>query len=190
MPTEQTAALKLKTNLDTGLLKLIAVLSMAVDHVGSVFFPKYPVFRWIGRLTFPIFAYCLTVGLLYTHDIKKYLVRPVERLPGGSQIPNRRRSRHQLDHLRDAVRHPHLSANPDRNQGPQMVLLWLLPRSSGGHRHRPLDFEGITKFPPWPSQGGNLSGHSFSISPWSITLMPRWARAAEAEAASSTRKIM
>lgn len=75
MPTEQTAALKLKTNLDTGLLKLIAILSMAVDHVGSVFFPKYPVFRWIGRLTFPIFAYPLTVGLLYTHDIKKYLVR-------------------------------------------------------------------------------------------------------------------
>ena len=53
MPTEQTAAPKLKTNLDTGLLKLIAILSMAVDHVGSVFFPKYPVFRWIGRLTFP-----------------------------------------------------------------------------------------------------------------------------------------
>lgn len=75
MPTEQAAAPKLKTNLDTGLLKLIAILSMAVDHVGSVFFPKYPVFRWIGRLTFPIFAYCLTVGLLYTHDIKKHLVR-------------------------------------------------------------------------------------------------------------------
>ena len=83
MPTEQTAAPKLKTNLDTGLLKLIAILSMAVDHVGSVFFPKYPVFRWIGRLTVPIFAYSLTVGLLYTHDIKKYLVRPVERIPGG-----------------------------------------------------------------------------------------------------------
>lgn len=74
MPTEQTAAPKLKTNLDTDLLRLIAILSMAVDHVGSVFFPEYPVFRWIGRLAFPIFAYCLTVGLLYTHDIKKYLV--------------------------------------------------------------------------------------------------------------------
>ena len=75
MPTEQAAAPKLKTNLDTDLLKLIAILSMVIDHVGSVFFPEYPVFRWIGRLAFPIFAYCLTVGLLYTHDIKKYLVR-------------------------------------------------------------------------------------------------------------------
>ena len=53
MPTEQAAAPKLKTNLDTDLLKLIAILSMVIDHVGSVFFPEYPVFRWIGRLTFP-----------------------------------------------------------------------------------------------------------------------------------------
>ena len=32
-------------------------------------------FRWIGRLAFPIFCYCLTVGLLYTHDVRKYLTR-------------------------------------------------------------------------------------------------------------------
>lgn len=69
------AQLKLKTNLDTNLLKLIAIISMAVDHVGTVFFPEYPVFRWIGRLAFPIFCYCMTVGLLYTRDLKKYLLR-------------------------------------------------------------------------------------------------------------------
>ena len=68
------AQLKLKTNLDTNLLKLIAIISMAVDHVGTVFFPEYPVFRWIGRLAFPIFCYCMTVGLLYTRDLKKYLL--------------------------------------------------------------------------------------------------------------------
>lgn len=65
----------LQTNLDTDLLKLIAICSMLFDHVGSAFFPQYPVFRWIGRLAFPIFCYCMTVGLLYTHDIKKYLLR-------------------------------------------------------------------------------------------------------------------
>ena len=32
---------KLRTNLDTDFLKLIAVLSMTVDHVGAVFFPEY-----------------------------------------------------------------------------------------------------------------------------------------------------
>lgn len=66
---------KLKTNLDTNLLKLVAIAAMVSDHVGSVFFPQYPVFRWIGRLAFPLFCYCLTVGMLYTHDIKKYLGR-------------------------------------------------------------------------------------------------------------------
>ena len=70
-----TQAPKLKTNLDTSFLKLIAILCMAVDHAGTVFFPGYPIFRWIGRLAFPIFAYCLTVGLLYTHDIRRYLGR-------------------------------------------------------------------------------------------------------------------
>ena len=66
---------KLRTNLDTDFLKLIAVLSMTVDHVGAVFFPEYPVFRWIGRMAFPLFCYCMTEGLLYTHDIRRYLAR-------------------------------------------------------------------------------------------------------------------
>lgn len=69
------SAPKLQTNLDTNLIKLVAILSMAVDHIGSAFFPQYPVFRWIGRIAFPLFCYCLTVGLLYTHDIKKYFLR-------------------------------------------------------------------------------------------------------------------
>lgn len=68
-------AAKLKTNLDTDFLKLIAIISMLIDHVGGAFFPQYPIFRWIGRLAFPIFCYCLTVGFLYTHDIKRYFGR-------------------------------------------------------------------------------------------------------------------
>lgn len=54
----QTQAPRLKTNLDTNFLKLIAILCMVVDHVGTVFFPGYPAFRWVGRLAFPIFCYC------------------------------------------------------------------------------------------------------------------------------------
>ena len=60
---------RLKTNLDTDLLKLIAIAAMLIDHIGGAFFPEVGVFRWIGRLAFPIFCYCLTVGLLYTHDL-------------------------------------------------------------------------------------------------------------------------
>ena len=65
----------LDTNLDTTFLKVVAVISMFLDHVGGTFFPEYPVFRWIGRLAFPIFCYCMTVGMLYTRDIKRYLGR-------------------------------------------------------------------------------------------------------------------
>ena len=66
---------RLKTNLNTGFLKLIAVIAMLTDHVGAVFFPETQLFRWVGRLAFPIFCYCLTVGLLYTRDVRKYLLR-------------------------------------------------------------------------------------------------------------------
>ena len=48
---------KLRTNLDTNFLKLFAILTMVVDHVGTVFFPQHPEFRWVGRLAFPIFCY-------------------------------------------------------------------------------------------------------------------------------------
>lgn len=74
-PQQLPAQPKLKTNLDTDFLKLIAIISMLIDHVGGNLFPQSPAFRWIGRLAFPIFAYCLTVGLLYTRDIKKYILR-------------------------------------------------------------------------------------------------------------------
>ena len=66
---------RVKTNLDTNLLKLIAIVSMLIDHIGGAFFPETGAFRWIGRLAFPLFCYCMTVGLLYTRDVKRYLLR-------------------------------------------------------------------------------------------------------------------
>ncbi|MCQ5129257.1 conjugal transfer protein TraX [Butyricicoccus faecihominis] len=74
-PTFPEGQPRLKTNMDTNFLKLVAILSMLIDHVGGAFFPEVGWFRWVGRLAFPIFCYCMTVGLLYTRDIKKYLFR-------------------------------------------------------------------------------------------------------------------
>lgn len=66
---------KLQTNLDTNFLKLIACAAMLIDHIGGAFFPEVQLFRIIGRIAFPLFCYCMTVGLLYTHDIRRYLLR-------------------------------------------------------------------------------------------------------------------
>lgn len=65
----------IRQNLDTNLLKLIAIICMAADHVGKIFFPDNMVLAIIGRIAFPLFAYCLVVGCLYTRSIKKYLIR-------------------------------------------------------------------------------------------------------------------
>ena len=64
-----------KIKIDSFTLKMIAMLSMLADHIGAVLFPEQILFRVIGRLAFPIFAYTLVEGFFYTHDIKKYMCR-------------------------------------------------------------------------------------------------------------------
>ena len=71
----EKAAPFFNTNLDTNLLKLIATISMILDHVGAEFFPELIIFQLAGRLAFPLYCYCMTVGMVYTRDIKKYLFR-------------------------------------------------------------------------------------------------------------------
>ncbi|MGN1070315.1 MAG: TraX family protein [Candidatus Fimadaptatus sp.] len=62
-------------NTDTGLLKLVAIVLMVVDHVGYQLMGNDVVMRSIGRLAFPMFAWCVVVGSEYTHDIKGYMKR-------------------------------------------------------------------------------------------------------------------
>lgn len=69
------APTEVKLNRDTGLLKLVAMLCMFCDHAGKMLFPQYPVMRIIGRLAFPIYAYCIAVGCVYTRNPLKYLQR-------------------------------------------------------------------------------------------------------------------
>ena len=49
-------------------LKLIAMLSMLIDHVGMLLFPGVRVLRIIGRLAFPIFAYMIAEGCAHTRS--------------------------------------------------------------------------------------------------------------------------
>lgn len=64
-------------NQDTNLLKLVAMVTMLCDHAGKMLFPQYPIMRVIGRIAFPIYAYCLAAGCVYTHNPLNYLKRIV-----------------------------------------------------------------------------------------------------------------
>lgn len=55
-------------------LKLIAALAMLVDHIGLVFFPERSIFRIIGRLAFPIFAFMIAEGCRYTRNKLRYFL--------------------------------------------------------------------------------------------------------------------
>ena len=54
-------------------LKLIAVITMTIDHIGLAFFPQQMLFRVIGRLAFPIYAYMIAEGCVYTRSMGRYL---------------------------------------------------------------------------------------------------------------------
>lgn len=56
-------------------IKILAALLMVIDHVGLVFFPQLVVLRFIGRLSFPLFAWLLTQGEAHTRNIWRYGIR-------------------------------------------------------------------------------------------------------------------
>lgn len=56
-------------------IKLIAAVTMFVDHMGLILFPQYKFFRIIGRLAFPLYAYCIAEGFRYTGSRKRYFLR-------------------------------------------------------------------------------------------------------------------
>ncbi len=62
-------------NTDTGLLKILALFFMIIDHVGVVFFPGNTIFRLLGRLAFPLYCWCLVVGATYSKNIFRYMFR-------------------------------------------------------------------------------------------------------------------
>ncbi len=64
---------KPKFGLTNNQLKIIAMVSMLCDHVGLLFFPGVVIFRAIGRIAFPIFAYMIAEGCRYTKNRAKYL---------------------------------------------------------------------------------------------------------------------
>ena len=56
-------------------LKMIAIITMAIDHIGAILFPQYIILRMIGRIAFPIFAFLLVEGMARTKSLEKYIGR-------------------------------------------------------------------------------------------------------------------
>ena len=56
--------------LDGTALKIIAMISMVIDHLGDMFFGGALWMRMIGRIAMPIFAFCIAEGYSHTSDRK------------------------------------------------------------------------------------------------------------------------
>jgi len=69
-----------KISLNINQLKIIAIVTMIIDHIGYYFEPYlndviYYILRAIGRISMPIFAYMLVQGFFHTSNLKKYIFR-------------------------------------------------------------------------------------------------------------------
>lgn len=62
-------------NLDTGLLKIIALCCMVIDHVGARLLSTHIELRIIGRIAFPLYIWCMVVGTCYTKNPARYALR-------------------------------------------------------------------------------------------------------------------
>lgn len=56
-------------------LRVIAIITMIIDHIGTVFFPGVAIYKMIGRISFPIFAFLIVEGSVHSSNIKAYMNR-------------------------------------------------------------------------------------------------------------------
>lgn len=64
-----------KRGLTGNQLKILAMVTMTLDHVGLSLLPQYPVLRLLGRLAMPIYAFLIAQGCRHTRSRGRYLLR-------------------------------------------------------------------------------------------------------------------
>ena len=69
-----------KISLSSNGIKIIAIITMIIDHIGYYFEDNmneimYIVLRAVGRISMPLFAYLLVQGFFHTKNLKKYIIR-------------------------------------------------------------------------------------------------------------------
>lgn len=64
--------------MNTFQIKVIALLAMTLDHIAYFFLGETPLaltFHWIGRISAPLFIFCVVNGMKYTRSKRKYILR-------------------------------------------------------------------------------------------------------------------
>jgi hypothetical protein len=56
------------------ILKVTAIVTMVIDHIYAILYPDMLFLHIIGRLSFPLFAYLIALGIESTKKPKKYMV--------------------------------------------------------------------------------------------------------------------
>ncbi len=59
----------------TQALKIIALITMFIDHIGAIFFPELLFLRYIGRISFPLYAFLIAEGVAHTSSKQNYAIR-------------------------------------------------------------------------------------------------------------------
>ncbi len=111
--------------LSSSSLKLIALVTMTIDHIGMLFFPSQLLWRIIGRVSFPLFAFLIAEGFEKTSDVRKYFSRLLS-FAALSQIP------YSLFMFSTGFPSPHLNIFFTLSAGLFALILWkqLPPRYS------------------------------------------------------------
>lgn len=55
-------------------LKFLGAFLMVIDHIGMLFFPRQMIWRILGRLSMPLFAFALSEGCRYTRNKTKHFL--------------------------------------------------------------------------------------------------------------------
>ncbi len=63
------------TLMNRNALKIIACLTMLIDHIGFLLFPEVIWLRYIGRMAMPLFAFFIAEGCRYTSNKLRYFLQ-------------------------------------------------------------------------------------------------------------------
>ena len=73
-----TSELRTRTSpglLSASALKALAMVCMLLDHMWATVIPGNTWMTWVGRLTFPLYAFLIAEGFFHTADRRRYALR-------------------------------------------------------------------------------------------------------------------